>query len=207
MSERSADFKEEAFVDSKLKALKRLRQLPRGVDEAGRIHAITKLLTAPEVYATIRSLRWPENIHCPRCHSNHIVKRPQNPDNPYLWQYECLNCTGRGLPNFFNDLTNLDVPDTLKGLTQWILCWYLLGFCAMPSIAKLLGVSLNLVGQIANLGQRFKDEQRLQEAVENTIVTPEQKKKKEEKVKKKAEVEDTEALRRKQRIFGVKPLK
>lgn len=138
--------------DDNLKALKRLRDLPRGSQVDSRIAAIDNLLGEHEVFKTLKMLRWPQGVNCPRCHSSNVVRR--DPPADAIDQrhfYVCLNCKGEGSPSDFDDFTGLPIG-SIHALRQWILCWYLIGFCSINQIAKVLGLSMQQVMQIASVG-------------------------------------------------------
>lgn len=138
--------------DDNIKALKRLRALPRGTQVDSRIAAIRDLLGEGEIFKTLKMLRWPQGVTCPRCHSSNIVRRDPPPDAvDQRHFYVCLNCKGDGNPSDFDDFTGLPIGE-MHALRQWILCWYLIGFCSMAQIAKVLGIGINEVMQIAQLG-------------------------------------------------------
>lgn len=154
-------------TEENIKKLKTLRSLPRGSHIDSRIAAIKDLLGETEVFRTIQNLRWPKGILCPRCHSMNIVRRaaPINaPDKRS--HYECLQCQkeneGEGESesergdegSFFDDLTNLPLDSTVH---NWILCWYLIGFCSFTQIAKVLGLSLMQIMEMAELGTHISD--------------------------------------------------
>ncbi|MCS5711147.1 transposase [Candidatus Berkiella aquae] len=138
--------------DDNLKALKRLRDLPRGTNVDSRIAAIKDLLGETEIFKTLKMLRWPQGVVCPRCRSSNVVRR--DPPADAIDQrhfYVCLNCKGEGDPSDFDDFTGLPIG-SIHALRQWILCWYLIGFCSVNQIAKVLGLSLQEVLQIASIG-------------------------------------------------------
>lgn len=143
--------------DDNIKALKKLRSMPRGseTNSESRIAAIKNLLGEKEIFKTLQVLRWPKGVVCPRCHSSKVVRRdppPNAADKRHY--YECLSCKGEGSPSDFDDFTGLPVG-TLQGLRQWMLCWYLIGFCSMSQIARVLGLSVYEVTQIASFGSNI----------------------------------------------------
>ncbi len=141
--------------DDNIKALKRLRELPRGTQVDSRIAAIHSLLGEGEIFKTLKMLRWPQGVICPRCHSSNIVRRDPPPDAAdQRHYYVCLNCKGDGSPSDFDDFTGLPIGE-IRALRQWILCWYLIGFCSVAQIAKVLGISIQEVMQIATLGNEL----------------------------------------------------
>lgn len=145
-----------------LKKLQTLRALPRTLNVESRIAAITDLLGEVEVFKTIQNLRWPAGILCPRCHSKHIMLKPPPPDSTdKRGHYECLNCQKNGGTSIFDDLTDLPIEyadgTLIHYLNNWILCWYLIGFCSINKIAEILGLSLAQVMEIAELGAHISD--------------------------------------------------
>ncbi|MBS0286317.1 MAG: transposase [Proteobacteria bacterium] len=141
--------------DDNIKALKKLRSLPRGTQVDSRIAAIRELLGEHEIFKTLMMLRWPQGVVCPRCHSSNVVRRDPPADAvDQRHFYVCLNCKGEGNPSDFDDFTGLPIGE-MHALRQWILCWYLIGFCSVAQIAKVLGISIQEVMQIAQLGNEI----------------------------------------------------
>lgn len=140
-------------LEKNLKSLKHLRELPRGTHVDSRIAAIQSLLKDKEIFRTIHNLRWPEGVVCPTCASTHIVRRePPQDSEDQRWYFECLSCKGQGRASDFDDLTGLPFADSISALRQWVLCWYLLGFCSIAQISKVLGISPEVVMQLAQMG-------------------------------------------------------
>jgi len=145
-------------IDSNVSALKRLRAQPRGTNVEARIAAIKNILGEREVFNTLQQLRWPKGVICPRCHSTNVVRRdppPNATDGRYY--YECLECKGAGDPTGFDDLTGLPINQAFHALQQWILCWYLIGFCSVTQVAQALGLSVAEVMQMAQLGTQLTE--------------------------------------------------
>lgn len=148
-------------TDTNISALNKLRSLPRGTQVESRISAIKNLLGDVEIFRTIKDLRWPLGVICPHCHSHNIVKiaapKDATDDRQY---YECLECKDDGEPSEFDDLTGLgDLGETLAELRQWVLCWYLIGFCSISQIARVLGLSMHEVIHMAELGAQLTEAQ------------------------------------------------
>lgn len=144
-------------IDEKLAALQRLRSLPRGSQVESRIAAITDLLGEAEIFNTLKLLRWPQGVICPRCKSSNVVRRDPPPDAADQRHfYICLNCKGDGNPSDFDDFTGLPL-NSLFALRQCILCWYLIGFCSINQIAKVLGLSISEVIKLAAIGSEFAE--------------------------------------------------
>jgi len=169
-----------------LKALKRLREQPRGTQVESRTAAIKSLLGENEVFQTLTMLRWPQGVVCPRCHSNNVVKKnpPQHATDNRQY-YMCLNCKGEEAPSDFDDFTGLPIQ-SIHSLKQWIFCWYLMGFCSLAQIAKVLGVSVHEVAHMATMGSELTEVPSAQAATLGNEKTE-----KSERLKK-AEVEDQE---------------
>lgn len=145
--------------DDNIKALKKLRSMPRGSESQtdSRVAAIKNLLGEKEIFKTLQMLRWPKGIVCPRCQSSKVVRRDPPSDAPdQRHYYVCLTCKGEGDPSDFDDFTGLPVG-TLQGLRQWMLCWYLIGFCSISQIARVLGISVYEVTQIAAYGSQITE--------------------------------------------------
>lgn len=143
-------------LEANLRTLKQLREQSPSTPVDARIAAIQDLLGEKEIFRTLHSLRWPEGVVCPRCGSSHIVRRDPPPEShDSRWFYECLNCKGQNKTSIFDDLTGLPIDQTITALKQWILCWYLLSFCSVTQIAKVLGITAELALQLASLGAQI----------------------------------------------------
>lgn len=178
--------------DNDLDALKRLRSLPRGTQVDSRIAAIQSMLGENEIFKTLKMLRWPEGIVCPRCRSSNVTRRePPDDAADKRHYYECLNCKGRGNMSIFDDLTGLPIG-SLAGLRQCILCWYLIGFCSMSQIAKVLGLSMAEVAQLAHNGSNLAE---LPDPSLTLSTEAENKSKKSEKESEAEEADQEESLR------------
>ena len=79
------------------------------------------LLDNAKCYEQIRQLRWPEDVHCPRCSSREIAKRGKHETQPDRQCYWCNNC-GRG----FDDLTLSVFSGHHQPLKIWMHCLYLM---------------------------------------------------------------------------------
>lgn len=142
-----------------VKALKKLREMPRGLGSNvdSRIAAIKSMLGEKEIFKTLQMLRWPKGIVCPKCKSSKVVRRDPPPDAPdKRHYYECLNCKGKGNPSDFDDFTGLPVG-SLHGLRQWIFCWYLIGFCSLSQISKIMGLGLAEVSKMIEMSSHLTE--------------------------------------------------
>lgn len=133
-----------------LKVLKRLKELPKGTSTENRVAAIQSLLREKEIFQTIKALRWPKGVVCPKCGSTNVVQRDPPKDSKDKRQYYvCLDCEKEDSSGGnFDDFTGLPIS-TLYALRQWILCWYLIGVCPLSHIARVLGLSVEEVTKIA----------------------------------------------------------
>lgn len=153
--------------EENLKALKKLRALPRGTQVESRIAAIENLLGHQEVFKTLKMLRWPQGVICPHCHSTNVIRRdPPKDASDARQHYICLNCQEDGEPSDFDDFSGLPIS-SVHALRQWILCWYLLGFCSISQIAKALGLSIAEVSQMAKQGSELTEIPRVEEAIKS----------------------------------------
>jgi len=50
---------------------------------------IKNLIDNEECYRHVRQLRWPENVRCPHCQSQDIIKRGKDDTDPFRQRYEC----------------------------------------------------------------------------------------------------------------------
>ena len=60
---------------------------------------IHNLIDDAKCFEAVRNLRWPNEIKCPHCKSNHIVKRGKDDTEGHRQRYECKGCNKR-----FDDL-------------------------------------------------------------------------------------------------------
>jgi len=147
-------------VSDNVSALKKLRDMPRGMGGASvdsRIAAIKNMLGEKEIFKTLQMLRWPKGTICPKCKSSNIVRRDPPADAPdQRHYYVCLTCKGEGRASDFDDFTGLPVG-SLHGLRQWMFCWYLIGFCSISQISKVLGLSVAEISQIVGMGSQITE--------------------------------------------------
>jgi transposase-like protein len=61
---------------------------------------LQNLLDDTKCYETVRELRWPEGVACPRCHSKAISKQGFDQTQPARQKYYCSGCQ-----RHFDDLT------------------------------------------------------------------------------------------------------
>lgn len=122
-----------------LKELLLAKQKPAfGINAESRIYYIYSELDEAIIFATLRLLRWPEFIVCPRCKSTRVVLK-ESDENCH--RYTCLACQEEAREEAFDDLTDAEVDENIAPLQSWILCWYLSSFCPIEIIARFVGLT------------------------------------------------------------------
>ncbi|MAZ44736.1 MAG: hypothetical protein CMF48_06145 [Legionellales bacterium] len=120
-----------------------------------KVQQIKALLSDEEALATLRLIRWPRGIVCPRCGSSRVRKRDKNDVSESMAEemhsefkrfYQCLDCSKTQGRSHFSDFTGL--PENMHPIAQWVLCWYVLGFLSPMKAAQLLGLGFDLMLQV-----------------------------------------------------------
>ncbi|WP_071590785.1 transposase [Synechococcus sp. PCC 7336] len=62
---------------------------------------LVNLLDDAKCYETVRQLRWPEGVHCPKCGCEQVNKRGKDDTQPNRQRYCCQGCGKQ-----FDDLTD-----------------------------------------------------------------------------------------------------
>ncbi len=83
---------------------------------------IQDLLDDAKCYQTIRVMRWPDGVTCPRCSSDSVIKNGRDDTQPDRQRYVCKGCRQR-----FDDLTDPIFAGHHQPLRTWIACLYLMG--------------------------------------------------------------------------------
>src|SRR5271166_5052014 len=83
---------------------------------------IKNLIDDAKCFETVRQLRWPNGVTCPRCTSQHVTKNGSDETQPHRQRYRCQN-GHRG----FDDLTETIFAGHHQSLSTWILCLYFMG--------------------------------------------------------------------------------
>ena len=83
---------------------------------------LQSLIDAAKCFATVRALRWPKDICCPRCDSLQITKQGRDDTQSERQRYLCQSCERR-----FDDLTDTIFAGHHQPLRVWILCRYCMG--------------------------------------------------------------------------------
>jgi transposase-like protein len=73
-------------------------------------------------YQTIREMRWPDGVACPRCASDSVIKNGRDGTELHRQRYECRSCRQR-----FDDLTDTAFAGHHLPLRTRIACLYPMG--------------------------------------------------------------------------------
>ncbi len=74
------------------------------------------LIDDAKCYESIRHLRWPEGVSCPKCDSKLVVKQGFDETQPLRQRYQCKTCHSR-----FDDLTGTTFAGHHQPLRAWML--------------------------------------------------------------------------------------
>ncbi len=83
---------------------------------------IQDLFDDAKCYQTIREMRWPDGVTCPRCSSDSVIKNGRDDTEMHRQRYECRGCRQR-----FDDLTDTVFAGHHLPLRTWIACLYRMG--------------------------------------------------------------------------------
>ena len=83
---------------------------------------IQDLFDDAKCFDTIRDMRWPDGVTCPKCSSDSVIKNGRDDTQPHRQRYECRGCRQR-----FDDLTDTIFAGHHRPLRTWIACLYLMG--------------------------------------------------------------------------------
>lgn len=83
---------------------------------------LQNLLDDRKCYETVRQLRWPEGVDCPRCHLKTITRQGFDQTQSARQKYRCASCK-----RYFDDLTATVCAGHHQPVPGWILCLYLMG--------------------------------------------------------------------------------
>lgn len=143
--------------DLKGRILAKLEGLPDELNSSKK-KVINDLLDGQQIFSNLRRLRWPKEIICPKCHSTNVVRIDSPKDSTDdRAHYECLDCKEEGNPSEFDDLTGLPEGQGEFDVSQWLLCWHLVGIFSYSEVAALLGLSLAEVYQMVALGSHLSE--------------------------------------------------
>ena len=80
------------------------------------------LVDDAKCFDTVRRLRWPEGVRCPRCESDQVARHGHDDRQPERQRYRCTACQAR-----FDDLTDTIFAGHHQPLRVWVLCLYFMG--------------------------------------------------------------------------------
>ena len=83
---------------------------------------IKSIIDNAKCFETVREMRWPEGVTCPRCGSSEIIKYGRDETQRDRQKYHC-----RGYCRYFDDLTTTIFEGHHQPLSVWILCLYFMG--------------------------------------------------------------------------------
>jgi transposase-like protein len=98
---------------------------------------IQDLFDDAKCYHTVRQMRWPDGVTCPRCSSGSVIRNGRDDSESHRQRYECKGCRQR-----FDDLTGTIFAGHHQPLRAWIACLYLMGLnLSGLQIAQELGIN------------------------------------------------------------------
>jgi transposase-like protein len=104
------------------------------------------LIDPKKCYALIRFIRWGESVTCPKCGSDHVIKKGFDDIQPERQRYQCKGCQAR-----FDDLSDSIFAGHHQPLGVWILCLYLMGLnLSNQQIAQELDLNKDDTQQMAS---------------------------------------------------------
>lgn len=107
---------------------------------------LQNLLDDAKCFQTVRQMRWPEGVRCPRCGSAEITRQGRDETQPERQRYRCEACRRK-----FDDLTDTIFAGHHQPLSTWILCLYLMGLnLSNQQIARELGLNKDDVQQMTS---------------------------------------------------------
>ena len=83
---------------------------------------IQNLIDDAKCYETVRAIRWPEGVKCPRCDSKSIIKRGRDEQQRERQRYTCVSCQRQ-----FDDLSQTIFEGHHHPLRVWVVCLYFMG--------------------------------------------------------------------------------
>ncbi len=83
---------------------------------------IQNLMDNGKCFETVRNMRWPKGIICPKCNSIHVISHGYDETQGERRKYYCKNCD-----KYFDDLTDTIFAGHHQPLKMWILCLYFMG--------------------------------------------------------------------------------
>ena len=81
---------------------------------------IQQLIDDERCYETVRQMRWPDGVACPRCQFPEVTKRGRDETQSARQRYHCRHCQ-----RDFDDLTGTIFAGHHQALGVWMLCLYI----------------------------------------------------------------------------------
>jgi len=88
----------------------------------GTLIKIDSLIDDAKCFETVRNIRWPKGVGCPKCCGSKIIRYGHDETQPHRQRYLCKSCR-----SYFDDLTGTIFEGHHQPLRTWILCLYLMG--------------------------------------------------------------------------------
>jgi transposase-like protein len=103
----------------------------------GSLIKIQNLIDDAKCFETVRDIRWPDDVCCPKCSSAEVTRYGRDETRPDRQRYHCKGCG-----SYFDDLTGTIFEGHHQPLRTWILCLYLMGLnLSNLQIAAELGIN------------------------------------------------------------------
>ena len=94
----------------------------RSVGDTGVIIHRQSRIDDVKCFETVRALRWPNGVRCPKCESFELTKQGRDDTQPERQRYVCQSCERR-----FDEVTDTIFAGHHQPLRVWILCRYFMG--------------------------------------------------------------------------------
>ena len=108
---------------------------------------LINLIDDAKCYETVRRMRWPQGVSCPKCDCQEVIKRGKDETQPHRQRYQCKGCSFH-----FDDLTDTIFAGHHQPLRVWILCLYFMGLnLSNEQIAQELDLDKDDVYQMTSL--------------------------------------------------------
>jgi transposase-like protein len=88
----------------------------------GLLVKIDNLIDDAKCFDTVRNIRWPNGVSCPKCCNTEITRHGHDQTQPARQRCHCKGCN-----SYFDDLTGTIFEGHHQPLRTWILCLYLMG--------------------------------------------------------------------------------
>jgi transposase-like protein len=83
---------------------------------------ILELINEKKCYEMVRSIRWPQGVHCPQCGLHWVKRLGFNTEHRYRQRYQCKGCLKR-----FDDLSETVLSGHHQPVQVWMMCLYFMG--------------------------------------------------------------------------------